>query len=1031
MIAVKENTFQSMEEINCGEFNNIFAVRIRYGNHFLRIISVHSPQECDKSEARTAFYDEVKVQIERCEIAGDKMILLGDFNARIHNSGGDTTEISPNGKLLEKVVSENDLTVVNLEPITSGKFTRIQKRRHGDVAKSTLDYVMVKDPELVLNMVIDEEKIFCPYRETMSRNTKKVTFSDHCAILIDTDIQASTPNREATGTNYKTWKFTEEGYTTYKIESIEPLEAKWSPDSTQAYAFWMQDFEKVLSRCFEKKTIKIGPKNNSITQRNKSVRNILSTNAKKGKIQRELVRKYTERVIELEVRQEIADKTTRIKQTMASLTEQEKFSPNGYWKLKKAADNKLKVEPVYTIMKENGVEVSGAEAIKGAYREEFQHRLRTRSPPEGWNEYVDELNHVIRSWLAEKSATSPPFTNEELDNVINRLKKGKSAGMDSYPPEVFIYAGPGVRNSLLQLLNQIKESRIPPDQWDIVKIVTIYKKKGSKKLLKYYRGIFLALIVSKLFEGLIKGRIEPNLQRINILQAGARSNRGPADQLFLVRGCVDHYVAINQPLHITAYDYEQAFDSLWVEKCILALKKLDVSQEMLQLIYNLNKKAEVVVKTPYGLTETFTTEPIVKQGTVLGSILCSGSTAEYCGRNEGVPVGNMMLSSLLFVDDVLDMNDTELKRDEAHRQAVLFTNENNLSLSGSKCYCMTVNNLGKSQEALVIDDKKKVTPCSEIVYLGDVFNEKGDNSGLIKDRIARGTKAMIIIESLVREGNLGVFEVSVWLLLYRSLFVSTVLFNSQTWSRLTKTDLKQLETLQMKALKKILHLPSSMCNSFLLLELGVLPIMAEIHRRQLGYLHRVLNLEEDDPVHCMFKNLVEFDVKGEKNWWSQVKPLLHLYGLPEDLKIVANLSKDVFKKMVNKGVVFVVAQQLKRECASLKKTSSLAYEEFQTQMYLKLMYPYQARIILLARSQRLDIKDHNSYLFSDGDPMCRKCRNQYETLDHVLNCGRDEEISSNIYYDAEYSSKDLLTTQLSRTALRIQQFYDDVKEINE
>ena len=67
----------------------------------------------------------------------------------------------------------------------------------------------------------------------------------------------------------------------------------------------------------------------------------------------------------------------------------------------------------------------------------------------------------------------------------------------------------------------------------------------------------------------------------------------------------------------------------------------------------------------------------------------------------------------------------------------------------------------------------------------------------------------------------------------------------------------------------------------------------------------------------------------------------------------------------------------------------------------------------------------------EEDPMCRKCRNQYETLDHVLKCGRDEEISSNIYCDAEYLSKDLITTQLSRTALRIQQFYDDVKEINE
>ena len=154
----------------------------------------------------------------------------------------------------------------------------------------------------------------------------------------------------------------------------------------------------------------------------------------------------------------------------------------------------------------------------------------------------------------------------------------------------------------------------------------------------------------------------------------------------------------------------------------------------------------------------------------------------------------------------------------------------------------------------------------------------------------------IIVLSLVKEGNLGVHEVNVWLLLYRSLFVSTVLFNSQTWSRLSKSDLQQLETLQMKMLKKIFRLPSSMCNSFLLLELGALPIIGEIHRRQLGYLHRVLTLEVDDPVQCMFNNLVDFDERGEENWWSQIKPLLPMYGLPDDLKIIANLSKDVFKK---------------------------------------------------------------------------------------------------------------------------------------
>ena len=68
---------------------------------------------------------------------------------------------------------------------------------------------------------------------------------------------------------------------------------------------------------------------------------------------------------------------------------------------------------------------------------------------------------------------SYPFTDEELDKVILRLNKGRSAGMDDYPPELFIYAGKGVRQSLLQLLNQIKETREIPDQWNLLKIVTI------------------------------------------------------------------------------------------------------------------------------------------------------------------------------------------------------------------------------------------------------------------------------------------------------------------------------------------------------------------------------------------------------------------------------------------------------------------------------------------------------------------------------------------------------------------------------
>ena len=544
MVAVKEGTFQSVEKISNEQFHNMFTVRIKYHSITVRVIVIHAPQETDHVDTRSEFFGELAVQAERSDTAGDTLILLGDFNSRIGQQNDELVPISSNGRLLYEFTSEQGLQVANFSPKTSGVWTRIQLK-DGTVNKSTIDYVLMAEQTLALmmEMEIDEEKIYCPYREKNTRSEKKIIFSDHCAIRLKLKIEPG--ENLKTESKYKKWHFTEEGYEVYKIESMAPMEVKWSPDTTQAYNFWTAEFEKTLGQCFSKKTVKNGSRKQESGQINKAVRGILSKTAKMGKVQREIVKKYQARLIEIETRQAADMKTTKLKQTMQQLTEQEKFSPNGYWKMKKAAERSLKADTVYSIVKDNGVEVSGNEAINQAYKDEFQHRLRTRQPHDGWEEYVEELNLVIREWLKTKSKSSPPFTDEELDKVISKLKRGKCPGLDDYPPELFINAGTGIRKALLRLFNQVKESRIPPEQWNVMKIVTIYKRKGSKKNLKYYRGIFLALVISKLFESLIKGRIDPQLQGINLLQAGSRTNRRNGDNLFLARGCIDHYVATN------------------------------------------------------------------------------------------------------------------------------------------------------------------------------------------------------------------------------------------------------------------------------------------------------------------------------------------------------------------------------------------------------------------------------------------------------------------------------------------------------
>jgi hypothetical protein len=116
-----------------------------------------------------------------------------------------------------------------------------------------------------------------------------------------------------------------------------------------------------------------------------------------------------------------------------------------------------------------------------------------------------------------------------------------------------------------------------------------------------------------------------------------------------------------------------------------------VPMEMLQIIYSLNRTATVVVDTPHGCTSSFKTGPIVKQGTVLGSVMCSASTGEYCGINAGVAIGTLQISSLLYVDDKIDLSSNNNTSEESHENALRFSQRKKLTLSGTKCYSMVVN----------------------------------------------------------------------------------------------------------------------------------------------------------------------------------------------------------------------------------------------------------------------------------------------------------------------------------------------------
>ena len=103
-------------------------------------------------------------------------------------------------------------------------------------------------------------------------------------------------------------------------------------------------------------------------------------------------------------------------------------------------------------------------------------------------------------------------------------------------------------------------------------------------------------------------------------------------------------------------------------------------------------------------------------------------------------------------------------------------------------------------------------------YLGDVISGDGSNKLNIQSRVSKGLGKIAQIMSMVEKISLGRHYFKIAFLLRESIFLSSVLTNSEVWYRVTKADLEELELLDRSLLNRIFGAPSSTPTAALYLE---------------------------------------------------------------------------------------------------------------------------------------------------------------------------------------------------------------------
>lgn len=180
-----------------------------------------------------------------------------------------------------------------------------------------------------------------------------------------------------------------------------------------------------------------------------------------------------------------------------------------------------------------------------------------------------------------------------------------------------------ISKPLAYLINKSIEDGAFPEAFKMAEITPIYKS-GNKADPLNYRPISIISNFAKIFEKIIKQRINDYLNKYKILserQYGFRENKSTADALSRLISLVNNSIDRKLPSLCIFVDLAKAFDTVDHSKLLNCLECIGIRGNPLKLLKSYLCDRKQCVKIGDHMSYVQTVEYGVPQGTVLGPLL--------------------------------------------------------------------------------------------------------------------------------------------------------------------------------------------------------------------------------------------------------------------------------------------------------------------------------------------------------------------------------------------------------------------------
>lgn len=424
----------------------------------------------------------------------------------------------------------------------------------------------------------------------------------------------------------------------------------------------------------------------------------------------------------------------------------------------------------------------------------------------------------------------PPCTAEVI-KAITQLSCGKAPGSDAIPAEIYKSGGPMLTEKLTELFVSCWNKRTLPQEFKDASIVHLYKRKGNRQSCDNHRGISLLSIAGKILARVLLNRLIKHLEQdlLPESQCGFRAGRGTVDMIFAARQLQEKCQEQHQDLYSTFVDLTKAFDTVSRQGLWKIMAKFGCPENFVCMVQQFHDGMMARVLDDGEASTDFPVSNGVKQGCVLAPTLFSmmfsamlndafssndpGVDIRY--RTDGklynprrlkavTKVKNTIIRDLLFADDCALNATSENQMQSSMDKFSVACDNFGLTISTKKTEVMFQPAPGKVYSEPKIQVKGvQLQAVEKFTYLGSTLSRCIHIDDEINSRISKASAAFGRLRTTVWERR-GI-KLSTKIKVYKAIVLTTLLYASESWTVYSR-HARRLNHFHTSCLRKLLHI---------------------------------------------------------------------------------------------------------------------------------------------------------------------------------------------------------------------------------